>query len=280
MPPLLLRKSDGAFLYGTTDLATIAQRGRDYDPSLILYVVDARQATHLEQVFRAAHRVGVAPERTRMEHIAFGTMNGSDGRPFRTRAGGTMKLKDLIALIGDHASRRVEALAAAGELSAAEKAGIARQVGIATLKYADLSNHRTRDYVFDPERFSAFEGKTGPYLLYSAVRARSVLAKADERGFEVGEMRPPASEEVRALALTLAQFADAASSAWDERAPNILCEYAWKLAAAFNQFYHVHPILPEPDAATRGGYLWLTRAVLRTLERTVDVLGLEVPERM
>lgn len=280
VPPLLLRKSDGAFLYGTTDLATIAQRVRDYDPALMLYVVDARQATHLEQVYRAAHRVGIAPPETRMEHIAFGTMNGTDGRPFRTRAGGTMKLKELIALIGEHAARRVEQLDADGTLPPAEKAEIARMVGIATLKFADLSNHRTRDYVFDPERFSAFEGKTGPYLLYSAVRARSVLAKAEERGFEVGEIQPPASEETRTLALVLAQFPDAVAVAWQQRAPNVLCEYGWRLAATFNQFYHVHAILPEPDAVVRGGHLGLTSAVLRTLERTVDLLGMEVPARM
>jgi arginyl-tRNA synthetase len=280
LPPLMLAKSDGAFTYGTTDLATIAQRVRDFSPDLILYVVDARQRTHFQQVFRAAKRTGVAPPSLRLEHIYFGTMNGLDGKPFRTRAGGTTKLKDLIAQINEYAMARLDQLGEASDLAGEEKAAVARMVGIATLKFADLSNHRTKDYIFDPERFSAFEGKTGPYLLYTAVRARAVLRKAEERGIAVGELLPPFAGDIRQLVLTLAEFPDAVAGAWNLRAPNLLCDYAFRLAAIFNTFYHEHPILREEDEARRGSYLWLTRAVATTLVRAADLLGMEVPERM
>jgi arginyl-tRNA synthetase len=280
MPPLLLRKSDGAFLYGTTDLATIAQRVRDHAPDVILYVVDARQATHLEQVFRAAKRAGIAPPSLRLEHVKFGTMNGADGKPFRTRAGGTMKLKELIALIGEHARRRVEQLADAGSFDEGERAEIARAVGIATLKFADLSNHRAKDYVFDPERFSAFEGRTGPYLLYTAVRAASILRKAAERGLEVGPLAPPSHDGERRIVRALSELPDAVLAAWSARTPHLLCDYAYRLAQAFNQFYHEHPILREEDEGVRASYLWTTRAVQAALGRVLELLGMEVPERM
>jgi len=280
VPPLMLRKSDGAFTYGTTDVATILQRVRDYAPQVILYVVDARQKAHFQQVFRAAKKVGIAPPELSLEHIAFGTMNGLDGKPFRTRAGGTTKLKDLIAQINEYAMRRLEQLGEASDLDEAGKVHVARMVGIATLKFADLSNHRLKDYIFDPERFSSFEGKTGPYLLYSTVRARAVLRKAEERGIPVGELAPPREGDIRKAVLTLSELPDAVMAAWSNRTPNVLCDYAYRLASSFNSFYHEHPILREEDETVRGSYLWLTRAVATTLERVLDLLGMEVPARM
>ncbi|HUM71080.1 MAG TPA: arginine--tRNA ligase, partial [Chloroflexota bacterium] len=182
MPPLILRKSDGAVLYGTTDLATIDMRVQEFGSELMLYVVDHRQRQHFEQVFRAAYKSGIAPAATGLEHNYFGTMNGKDGKPFKTREGGTMKLKDLIALVIEAALARMAESHVAEGYDEAERQEIARRVGLSALKYADLMNQRTKDYIFDLDRFSSFEGRTGPYLLYTAVRARSILHKAAEQG--------------------------------------------------------------------------------------------------
>jgi arginyl-tRNA synthetase len=253
VPPLILTKSDGAVMYGTTDLGTIVDRVRSHDPDLALYVVDQRQHLHFEQVFRAARRAGLNG-RMRMEHLGFGTMNGPDGKPFRTRAGGVMKLQDLIAMATDEATKRLNEAGLAADYPAAERQQIAAQVGIAALKFADLANHRTSNYIFDLARFTRFEGKTGPYVQYAAVRIKSLLRKAAEQGDTPGRLLPPTDIE-RPLALLLGRLPDAVMAAHSRRAPNELCEFAFALAQEFSRFYGACHILSEPDLALRASRL-------------------------
>jgi arginyl-tRNA synthetase len=278
MPPLILVKSEGGVLYGTTDLATVIERVRNYDPDLILYVVDHRQHGHFEQVFRAAAR-GELSGKAALEHVGYGTMNGTDGKPFKTRAGGVMKLHDLIAMAKAEAEKRLDEQGIGTDFSAEERSEIARKVGIATIKFADLSNHRTTDYVFDLERFSKFEGKTGPYLQYAAVRVQSMLRKAKEQGASIGVPAVHSAEE-RRLILQLLSLGDMLASAEDKRAPNMLCEYAFELAQNFSRFYNEHHVLSESDPALRAARLGLCALVLAALTRVLDLLGIEVPERM
>jgi len=280
LPPLLLVKSDGAVLYGTTDLATIDLRVQELEAQMALYVVDKRQTLHFEQVFRAAYKTGIAPADLGLEHLGFGTMNGKDGKPFKTRAGGTMKLRALIDMVVDKARERLAEVQVAQGYPAAEKEEIARMVGVATLKFADLSNQRTQDYVFDLDRFSAFEGRTGPYLLYTATRTKSILRKAEAEGLSAGALIAPADEIERALLLKLAEFPEVVDAAFGQRMPHHLCEYAYTLANAFNRFYHEHHILTESDRAQQGSWLMLARFAMDTLELTLDLLGIAVPERM
>jgi len=280
VPPLLLIKSDGAILYGTTDLATIEQRVQELGAELVLYVVDKRQSTHFEQVFRAAHKTGVAPEMVGLEHIAFGTMNGKDGKPFKTREGGVLKLRSLIEMVIDKAKERLAEVEAARQYDEAEKAEIARLVGIATLKYADLMNHRSIDYVFDLDRFSAFEGRTGPYLLYTAARTKSILRKAQEQELLFGPLIAPVDDGERALFLKLAELPDVLNLAFAERAPNHLCEYAYTLATTFNRFYRDHHILSEANPAQQAAGLALADCTVAVLEQVLDLLGIQTPARM
>jgi arginyl-tRNA synthetase len=278
MPPLMLVKSDGGVLYGTTDLATVIERVRDYDPDLILYVVDHRQHGHFEQLFRAARKAKLNGK-AELEHVGYGTMNGTDGKPFKTRAGGVMKLYDLIAMATVEANTRLAEQGLGADYSVEEKASIARQVGVATIKFADLSNHRTTDYVFDLERFSRFEGKTGPYLQYAAVRIQSILRKAEAEGHAQTAPAIHAPEE-RALVLQLLSMADAMIAAEEKRSPNILCDYAFELAQRFSRFYAAHHILSEKDPGLRGARLGLCARTLGVLATILGVLGIEVPERM
>jgi arginyl-tRNA synthetase len=278
VPPLLLVKSDGAVLYGTTDLATIVQRVRDHGPDVILYVVDKRQSLHFEQVFRAARRAGLAG-RAALEHIAFGTMNGPDGKPFKTRSGGVMRLQDLMAMVLEAADRRLVEADLAQEYPAEERVAIARMVGLAALKFADLSNHRLTDYIFDLDRFTSFEGRTGPYLLYTAVRAKSIQRRAAAAGLAPGPILA-ATDADRDLMLRLAQLPEGLRKTYVERAPNHLCDYAFQLATVFNTFYHDHHILREPDPARQASWLALARLTGRVLETVLGLLGMDVPERM
>lgn len=280
IPPLMLEKTDGAVLYGTTDLATIDQRVEQFSPDCILYVVDNRQQQHFKQVFKASYKTGVAPASTRLEHDGFGTMNGKDGKPFKTREGGIMKLKDLIELVTGHARARIETIESVREYDEDEKETISRMVGVAALKYADLMNHRTKDYVFDLERFSSFEGRTGPYILYAAVRIKSVLRRAGDRGLQPGGIMAPYSEPERDLDLKLSELPAVIVLAFETRAPNHLCEYAFQLATAYNRFYHTHHILSEEDGDRRASWLAVSGVTLRALERVLDLLGIEVPRRM
>lgn len=278
MPPLLLVKSDGGVLYGTTDMATAIERVRDHHPDLILYIVDHRQHGHFEQVFRAAKKAGITGSAV-LEHAGFGTINGPDGKPFKTRAGGAMKLYDLIAMAVVQAKSRLAEQGLGADYSVQEREAIAGQVAIATIKFADLSNHRTTDYIFDLERFSRFEGKTGPYLQYAAVRIKSILRKAGEEGHAPGVAAVNSAEE-RALILQILSLGDALSAAEQRRAPNILCDYAFTLAQNFSRFYTAHHILSESDAGLRGQRLGLCALVLDVMTQVLDLLGIAVPERM
>lgn len=276
--PLLVISSEGSAMYGTTDLATIVQRRHEYDPDLILYVVDQRQADHFEQVFRAAALAGYAA-REELEHIGFGTMNGPDGKPFKTRAGGVLKLHDLIEMAREKARARLReaGLGEALEPNTFEQA--AHDVAVAAIKFADLMNFRGTSYVFDLDRFVAFEGKTGPYLQYAAVRMRSMLRKANEQGREIAAPCADAPAE-RALILMLDGFEGALVNAHEKRAPHFLAEHAFALAQAFSVFYDQCPVLNEAEAATRAGRLGLTQLTLRQLEKTLELLGIAAPERM
>ncbi|MEJ0060596.1 MAG: arginine--tRNA ligase [Terricaulis sp.] len=275
--PLLVVSSEGSAMYGTTDLATIVQRARDFAPDLYLYTVDQRQADHFEQVFRAAARAGYAP-REALQHIGFGTMNGADGKPFKTRAGGVVKLNDFIEQAREKARARLREAGLAEEFSSEEFEAVAHKVAIAAIKFADLSNARTTSYVFDLDRFMSFEGKTGPYLLYQTVRIKSILRKAEEQGVSPGPIAVAHASE-RALALALDAFDGALRSAIDKRMPHFLAEHAYNLAQAFSVFYTHCPILPE-QGALRASRLALAGVTLRQLEKTLELLGIETPERM
>ncbi|HEY1631979.1 MAG TPA: arginine--tRNA ligase [Rhizomicrobium sp.] len=278
MPPLILVKSDGAVLYGTTDLATIVDRVQEQDPDLVLYVVDQRQHLHFEQVFRAAEKAGLNGKAV-LEHAGFGTMNGPDGKPFKTRAGGVMKLYDLIAMVTAEAEKRLAEAGLAADYPPQEREATARMVGIATLKFADLSNHRQTDYIFDLERFSKFEGKTGPYLQYAAVRIQSILRKAEGEGHKTAAPVVRSPEE-RKLALQLLALPDAMGAAETKRAPNVLADYAFTLAQEFSRFYAEHHILSGADEALREARLGLCEMTLKMLTKVLDLLGIEVPTRM
>jgi len=278
IPPLILLKSDGAVLYGTTDLATIIDRVRSQAPDLILYVVDQRQHGHFEQVFRAARKAQLNGK-AELEHAGFGTVNGPDGKPFKTRAGGVMKLYDLIAMATEEAGKRLVELGIGSDYPQEERAEIARQVGLAAIKFADLSNFRTSDYTFDLARFSRFEGKTGPYLQYAAVRIQSILRKAEVEKFALAApvIRSP---EERKLILLLLALPDATQSAEAKRAPNVLCDYAFSLAQEFSRFYSEHHILSESDAQLRAARLGLCALTLSVLRKVLEILGVEIPSRM
>ncbi|HVU21279.1 MAG TPA: arginine--tRNA ligase [Rhizomicrobium sp.] len=278
MPPLILVKSDGAVLYGTTDLATIVDRVKEQNPDLVLYVVDQRQHLHFEQVFRAARKAHINGHAV-LEHAGFGTMNGTDGKPFKTRAGGVMKLYDLIATMTAEADKRLVEQGLANDYGADERGDVAKKVGIAALKFADLSNFRLTDYIFDLDRFVRFEGKTGPYLQYAAVRIQSILRKAKEEGHASADPVVRSPEE-RSLVLQLLALPVKMQAAEDNRAPNILCEYAFELAQKFSRFYSEHHILSEADGGLRAARIGLCEVTLATLAKVLDLLGIEIPARM
>ncbi|WP_066684137.1 arginine--tRNA ligase [Caulobacter sp. CCH9-E1] len=278
VPPLLVVSSEGSAMYGTTDLATILDRRQSFDPHLILYCVDQRQALHFETVFRAAYLAGYAEEGS-LEHIGFGTMNGTDGKPFKTRAGGVLKLHDLIEMAREKARERLREAGLGAELSEEQFEDTAHKVGVAALKFADLQNFRGTSYVFDLDRFTSFEGKTGPYLLYQSVRIKSVLRKAAEAGATAGEIVIGEPAE-RDLAMLLDAFEGALQEAYDKKAPNFVAEHAYKLAQSFSKFYAACPIMSADSDALRASRLALAQTTLRQLELALDLLGVEAPERM
>jgi arginyl-tRNA synthetase len=279
-PPLILESSAGGFLYSTFDLATVEMRVEDLEADLILYVVDRRQADHFTQVFRVARKTGIAPESVAMEHIGFGTMNGHDGKPFRTREGGVVRLGDLIGMIIKAARERLDEAHLAEEYPEEERQQIAAQVGVAALKYGDLVNNRSSDYVFDLDRFSSFEGKTGPYLQYAAVRIKSILRRATEQGIVTGPILSPEVDAERDLLLELTQFPEVVARSIELRAPNHIAEYAHTVAVRFNRFYDVCHILSEVDSSRQASLLSIASWALATLERLLDMLGIQVPDRM
>ena len=280
IPPLILESSVGGALYSTTDLATIEMRIEELHADLVLYVVDKRQSDHFLQLFRAAHKAGMIPDGTRLEHIWFGTMNGPDGKPFKTREGGVVSLADVIEMLTDAARRRLEEAHLAEEYPAEERERIASLVGIAALKFGDLINNRVSDYVFDLDRFSSFEGKTGPYLQYAAVRIKSILRKAAEAGLSQGGISPPAVDLERDLVIDLLRLPEVVQRTIDLRSPNHVAEFAYGVAGRFNRFYDNCHILSEPDPVRQASWLALSAWALRALERLLDLLGIEIPDRM
>jgi arginyl-tRNA synthetase len=277
LPPLLVVSSEGSAMYGTTDLATILDRRRSFAPDLVIYCVDQRQADHFEIVFRAACLAGYA-QPGQLLHVGFGTMNGADGKPFKTREGGVLKLADMIEMTRTKARERLHEAGLGEDLPPPEFEDIAGKVAVAALKFADLQNFRGTSYVFDLDRFTSFEGKTGPYLLYQAVRVKSVLRKAQAEGAAAGPIAVAEPAE-RELALTLDAFETALAEAYDRQAPNSIAEHAYRLAQAFSRFYAACPIL-QAEPALRASRLSLAQATLAQLERALDILGIAVPERM
>jgi arginyl-tRNA synthetase len=279
--PLIVVSSEGSAMYGATDLATILQRVRDQKPDLILYVVDQRQGDHFEQVYRAAAKAGYIARET-LEHVGFGTMNGPDGKPFKTRAGGVLKLQDLIGQAEEKARARLHEAQEQGrvakDLAGAEFEDVAHKVAIAAIKFADLTNFRGTSYVFDLDRFMSFEGKTGPYLLYQAVRIKSILRRAEAEAIKPGPIAIEHDAE-RALALALDAFDGALRSAYERKAPHFLAEHAYDLARAFSAFYDNCHILSS-QGAVRASRLALAAATLKQLTLSLDLLGIETPERM
>ncbi len=279
IPPCMIQKSDGASLYGTTDLATLIQRMEDYDPDQVIYLADKRQDLHFLQVLRAARKTGIVPEKTKLSFLGFGTMNGKDGKPFKTRDGGVMRLENLIAEIVDEMRGKI----AENRTVAPEEAeATAKMVGMSAIKYGDLSNQASKDYVFDVERFTSFEGNTGPYILYTIVRIKSILNKYQADGRELSglSIQPAHDENEKALMLEVVKYNDVIASAYEELALHKICAYIYDLANAFNRFYHETKILAEEDEEKRKGYIALLLLTKRVLEACIDVLGFEAPERM
>ena len=279
IPPCMIQKSDGASLYGTTDLATLVQRVEDYHPDKVIYVVDKRQELHFVQVFRAAKKTGIVPSETELKFLGFGTMNGKDGKPFKTREGGVMRLENLIAEIQEEMYKKITDNLTVEE---EEAKNTAKTVGMAAIKYGDLSNQASKDYVFDVDRFTSFEGNTGPYILYTIVRIKSILNKYQEEGKAVTGLKvnQQSGESEKALMLALVKYNEMMENAYEELAPHKICAYIYDLANAFNHFYHETKILAEENEAKKQGYIALLILTKKVLESCIDVLGFEAPERM
>jgi arginyl-tRNA synthetase len=272
---MILIKSDGSAIYATTDLATILQRMQDWNPDKILYVTDKRQNLHFEQVFRAAKKSGIVHADTELEHVGHGTMNGKDGKPFKTRDGGVLRLEQLITDMTDFVRAKVVENKI---VSDEEVEATTAKIALAALKYGDLSNQPTKDYNFDLERFAAFEGNTGPYILYTIVRIKSILSRYG--AWENLPIQFPANAEAKDLMLTLTKFGPAMEAALKSAAPNMVCAYIYELAGCVNKFYHETPILKEEDEATKAGHIALIGLAKNILETCIDLLGFEAPEKM
>jgi arginyl-tRNA synthetase len=279
IPPLILQNSEEGFGYGATDIATIDERVNELGAKTCLYVVDARQRLHFEQVFRAARKSVAAGKPVSLEHIAFGTVNGLDGKPFKTREGGVMRLADLMQMLVSESQKRIEEAGMGAELGKPERDRVAEMVGLGALKFADLQHDRESDYIFDIDRFSKFEGRTGPYLQYAGVRIKSLLSKAASTGLQSAPVVIEMPVE-RQIALNLDRFHLAIDRAAALRKPHILAEHLFSLATAYNQFYHGSHVLTEDDKARAGSWLSLSEAVLAQLDLGLFLLGIGIPERM
>ncbi len=279
LPPCIVRKSDGAALYATSDLGTIIQRQQDFSPVEYIYLADKRQQLHFTQVFRVAKKAGFVTPETRMQHIGFGTMNGKDGKPFKTRDGGVMRLEHLISDINEAVFARIMENRSMEETEARE---IAKTVGLAALKYGDLSNQASKDYIFDIDRFISFEGNTGPYLLYTIVRMKSILKKYEESGRSAAgkAILPAKTAEEKELMLQLSKWNSVMENAFEEKAPHKICAYIYDLSNAFNRFYHGTRIMAEEDETIQAGYIRLLELTKAVLETGIDLLGFAAPERM
>ena len=279
VPPCMLLKSDGASLYTTTDLATIVERMKLYNPDEIIYVVDKRQEMHFIQVFRCARKCGLVTDKTELKFLGFGTMNGKDGKPFKTRDGGVMRLEYLLKDINEEMLKKIQESRPMEEKEAEETAKI---VGLSAVKYGDLSNQASKDYIFDVERFTSSEGNTGPYILYTIVRIKSILRKYEESGKKAGEGKIGAgrSDSEKALQLELSKFNSVMETAFEECAPHKICAYIYDLANAFNKFYHETKILATDDMEAQSSWISLLLLTRRVLETCIDMLGFEAPETM
>lgn len=281
IPPCMILKSDGAALYNTTDLATIMMRMETEQPDRILYVVDKRQELYFEQVFRCARKTKLVKDDTELKFLGFGTMNGKDGKPFKTREGGVMRLESLIAEINEEMLRKIKE---SRDTSDEEAAATAQVVGLAALKYGDLSNQAVKDYIFDIDRFTSSEGDTGPYILYTIVRIKSILAKYKENGGDVqsvfSDIKAPVNDSEKQLMMELAKFNASIEAACEEYAPHKICAYIYDLANAFNHFYHETKILAEEDVSRKAGWIALLALTRDVLETSIDLLGFSAPDRM
>lgn len=280
LPPCIVRKSDGAALYATSDLATIIQREQDYKPNHYIYVADKRQELHFTQVFRVSKKANIVDENTKMEFLGFGTMNGKDGKPFKTRDGGVMRLESLIAQINKAVYDKIMENRTVSEEEANNTAKI---VGLAALKYGDLSNQASKDYIFDIDRFASFEGNTGPYILYTIVRIKSILEKYKAESGNEDVNLPVINTDNGSqmqLMLEVAKFNEIIENAAEELAPHKICSYVYDLSNAFNRFYHETKILAEEDQTKKAGYIALINLTINVLEQCIDLLGFSAPDRM
>ena len=279
VPPCMILKSNGATLYNTTDLATIVERRKLFDPDKIIYVVDKRQGLYFEQVFRCARKTKIIGENVDLIFVGFGTMNGKDGKPFKTRDGGVLRLEALLRDVKNEVSEKM----ADREMDAKQKDEVADKVALAAVKYGDLSNQPSKDYVFDMERFTSFEGNTGPYILYTIVRIKSLMNKVAQEGIRVADqitILPAASKSQTDVMLSVSKWSDTVEAAFAEQAPYKICQFIYELADAFNKFYHENKIVTNEDEKVRESYIQLSRLVGRVLEQGIDLLGLEAPEKM
>ena len=279
VPPCIILKSDGASLYQTTDLATIVEREKLFKPNRIIYVVDKRQEMHFTQVFRVSRLAELVPEDTKLQFLGFGTMNGKDGKPFKTREGGVMRLEMLMKNINE---KMYEKITENHTVDPNEAEKTAKIVALSAIKYGDLSNQASKDYIFDIDRFTSFEGNTGPYILYTIVRIKSILAKYAEAGkcAKDAVIQPAHSDSEKALMLELSKFNAVMENAYEEKAPHKICAYIYDLSNAFNHFYHETKIMAEEDAAVQAGYIRLLELTKSALEICIDLLGFEAPEKM
>ncbi len=280
IPPCIILKSDGAALYNTTDLATIMDRMDKYAPDKLIYVTDKRQDLYFEQIFRCARKTGLVKPETELMHIGFGTMNGKDGKPFKTRDGGVMRLEMLLNDINEEMYKKIAENKTMDDKEAKKTAEV---VALSAVKYGDLSNQASKDYIFDVERFTSFEGDTGPYILYTIVRIKSILNKYNEQKNVANpeiEIRPAENEAQKALMLQIAQFNAMLEAAYEEAAPHRICAYIYDLANAFNSFYHETRILTEQDEDKKAGWISLLMLTKEVLETCIDLLGFSAPERM
>ena len=283
IPPCIVLKSDGSSLYSTTDIATIVDRMENIAPDGMIYVVDKRQEMHFEQVFRVSRKAGYIDDNVSMQFLGFGTMNGKDGKPFKTRDGGTMRLENLIAEITGEMEKKINDNR---NIKSGDAEDTARIVGLAALKYGDLSNQATKDYIFDMDKFTSFEGNTGPYILYTIVRIKSILEKYREEGNEIpapdgdAALLPPATDKEKKLMMVISSFGAVVKDSFDTLSPHRLCSYIYELANEFNGFYHETKILAEPDEDRKRSYIMLLDIIKRVMEKAIDILGFEAPDKM
>lgn len=279
IPPCMILKSNGATLYNTTDLATIVERRKLFDPDKIIYVVDKRQSLYFEQVFRCARKTKIIGDDVDLIFVGFGTMNGKDGKPFKTRDGGVLRLEQLLKDVNDQVLEKMKDR----DMDEASMADTAAKISLAAIKYGDLSNQASKDYVFDVDRFTSFEGNTGPYILYTIVRTKSLLAKVADNNITIDDsvkIAAPDNKSETDVMLALSKWSETVQAAYEEQAPHKICQFVYELSDAFNKFYHENKIVTNEDAAVRESYIKLSRLVGRVLEKAIDLLGLEAPEKM